>query len=70
MITSAHLAFQTVLKWLWDRHDEVCEKTHTASCRPEWVPRPWHRAPVASRGTVKRNAVSFLSRGAWPQRTG
>ena len=36
-ITSEHLRFQTVLKWLWDRHDEVCEKAHTASRRPEWV---------------------------------
>ena len=26
-----------VLGWLWDRHDEVCERIGTASHRPEWV---------------------------------
>ena len=36
-IRSEHLAFQTVLNWLWDRHDEVCEQTGTASHRPDWV---------------------------------
>ena len=30
-IGTEHLAFQTVLGWLWDRHDEVCERTGTAS---------------------------------------
>ena len=36
-VGTEHLAFQTVLGWLWDRHDEVCEQTGTASHRPEWV---------------------------------
>ena len=32
-----HSAFQAVLRWLWERHDEVCCQIGTASPRPEWV---------------------------------
>ena len=54
-----HQAFQKVLRWLWDRHEEVCAQTGTASHRPEWVSTAL--APCSSCTAPGECECSFIS---------